>query len=996
MATIRLHKRQLPLIEITGSGLYVNSSASQINIGQGNSISVTGSVVNLVTPATLTVDTTNSSSGSHTHQIDASSDPQVNSKILKTDTSGKIRIRQLGVNSPAMPDTHSLEVSGSPNLQFKILYDANNYASLGVNALSDLNIKTLNNVIISPCANIVTDTDEILPNLNYFTNIGDITKKYLSLHVAEIWAETLVAQNTIATIGGRILVAPSNILTQDLSASGSSITVKYNNLFNGDTIYMEGNNQVEWMRITSGSSGTSGSYVYTVTRDLDGSGANNWLAGDSLVNTQKALIDIHSLNRFTGSEVIGGGITGYVRNSNTYNDLKPLWGIGNLQNIYGYGSETYGVAFGKYDDGETWLSMDTTNGFRIVRGASSAEILGQWTKTGSVIIGSTNTNRPYIQIDSNIGMTIFNSGSVLGRWTTTGSVIIGNSMTNNRIEIAPVNGISFYSGNNLRGNFNSVGNFWFGSSFNSTRIEYNSTNGLVLYSSTNQNVIQLTTTGSAIIQNRLLVNGTNSAIAIGNPPPTSSTVGTGLWIDRTGLYGLQSNVRQAYFGSDGKLYAGGGNIRLESTGLIINQSGSQIYNPSNAIRFLSGTNEIARMWSSDVSGMIGTLSIEVLSPYESNIFINATGSGLNSNIYLEANSKDTSYQYKSSLVLTDNASGYPTTRLYIRRSDIFSNTFEINEDGLRLFWTTFGPPHTNTDYFGVSSSDYVAWARGGLSTWGDLRLQNTSSITTGISNTTRIYSDANNNAVFRRSNGAISDMTGQVGWLLPFGFSRLQSLWTFQEGFADGNNQSALDLSQNRVHMTALNQTWVNKPIEPTGGLRSIFYLNGTNAYFYRTSDRGLNTNNWIMFGGWFHLGSVTRNHGFVRNGSTIVGWNLLYYKPAGNGYVELDVDNGSTLTVAVQRELTTAGWHFIGMRYWWVASNHFAIQLFLDGAYYNTSITSINQMRTATGNFEIGRAGSAGTYYLQGMVATAFLCGSGHGNELYDYYNNTKVYFGR
>jgi hypothetical protein len=952
MATIRLHKRQLPLIEITGSGLYVNSSASQINIGQGNSISVTGSVVNLVTPATLTVDTTNSSSGSHTHQIDASSDPQVNSKILKTDTSGKIRIRQLGVNSPIMPDTHSLEVSGSPNLQFKILYDANNYASLGVNALSDLNIKTLNNVIISPCANIVTDTDEILPNLNYFTNIGDITKKYLSLHVAEIWAETLVAQNTIATIGGRILVAPSNILTQDLSASGSSITVKYNNLFNGDTIYMEGNNQVEWMRITSGSSGTSGSYVYTVTRNLDGSGANNWLAGDSLVNTQKALIDIHSLNRFTGSEVIGGGITGYVRNSNTYNDLKPLWAIGNLQNVYGYGSETYGVAFGKYDDGETWLSMDTTNGFRIVRGASSAEILGQWTKTGSVIIGSTNTNRPYIQIDSNIGMTIFNSGSVLGRWTTTGSVIIGNSMTNNRIQIAPVSGISFYSGNNLRGNFNSVGNFWFGSSFNSARIEYNSTDGLVLYSSTNQNVIQLTTTGSAIIQNKLLLNGTNSAIAIGNPPPTSSTAGTGLWLDRSGLYGLNANVRQAYFGSDGKLYAGGGNVYIDSEGIKIKQ-GLLIANKLTWVDDIG--NEFGHIFMYDGGGFSSfNIQVNTYPLFYAYVTSSIRRIGLNSGLR----------------VGNSDVTGLPHGNLWVEGKSEFRNSVQITSGGLSL-----------SNNGALSTTNYA------------LQLISTN-LAINFPNHISLFNRWDTLQI-RQAGGGATDITGNMAFMMPLTFGGIRACWFTHGGFVNQSYYDVLDISPNAIPMTGVGGTQELLTFLPSGNLSYEISLNGSTDYFYRTLNAGLEVNNWIAFCAWVRLDSPTRSHGICRAGTTTMMWNLLYnYSGGANGYFEFGAfDTGNTYRVFTQVN-SVSGWHCVGIRYGLASSTNFLAQLFLDGTFYNHGLASFSGMRAGAGNFELGRAGSGGTYYLDGIIPVAWFSGSNKEEMMLNYYNMTKAYF--
>jgi len=95
-------------------------------------------------------------------------------------------------------------------------------------------------------------------------------------------------------------------------------------------------------------------------------------------------------------------------------------------------------------------------------------------------------------------------------------------------------------------------------------------------------VIKLSGT-DATIENVLKIAGTSSAIAIGNPPPTSSTAGTGLWLDRTGLYGLNANVRQAYFGSDGKLYAGGGNVRLEESGIGIIYGGGSL----NKLRWMS-------------------------------------------------------------------------------------------------------------------------------------------------------------------------------------------------------------------------------------------------------------------------------------------------------------------------------------------------------------------------------------------------------------------------
>ncbi len=93
---------------------------------------------------------------------------------------------------------------------------------------------------------------DIQPDLGYQTNFGGLTRKYLTGHFAELWAETLVAHSTMATIGGRVLVGPTTQLTSDLDASSTTITVKHNQMVPGDTVYLEANGYLEFMVIVSG------------------------------------------------------------------------------------------------------------------------------------------------------------------------------------------------------------------------------------------------------------------------------------------------------------------------------------------------------------------------------------------------------------------------------------------------------------------------------------------------------------------------------------------------------------------------------------------------------------------------------------------------------------------------------------------------------------------------------------------------------------------------
>lgn len=79
------------------------------------------------------------------------------------------------------------------------------------------------------------------------------------------------------------------------------------------------------------------------------------------------------------------------------------------------------------------------------------------------------------------------------------------------------------------------------------------------------------TDGDVILRDAgLIVTGASGYVALGNPAPTSSTAGTGIWIDRTGLYGLNSNTRQFYVrATDGKAVAGAGVVLLDSDGITL-------------------------------------------------------------------------------------------------------------------------------------------------------------------------------------------------------------------------------------------------------------------------------------------------------------------------------------------------------------------------------------------------------------------------------------------
>ena len=335
---------------VAGAGLII--SGKVLAVGAGSGLTVNANDVALTTPGTLTVSTSNNAATNHTHAITSSSNPGAAASLLASDASGYL-----------------------------------NLVRLNTDTLAD---KSGGNLSIAPAGDIILDPtgNDVLPASNYDINLGMLSKKYLTLHAAELWVETLVAQDTIATIGGRVLVGPTTVLTADLVAAGTTITVKHNQMTNGDRVYMEANGKVEFMAITSSAGGSAGAYTYSVTRNLDGSGANDWYAGDAVFNTGQignGFIDLYSVRGVKTASQAGPTIVGNVRNSSTYNDWTEHWAIGNLNGLYGYGVDTYGVGLGKYAASNANFAIDATNGLRIRNYTTN---LAQWAADGDLFIGT--------------------------------------------------------------------------------------------------------------------------------------------------------------------------------------------------------------------------------------------------------------------------------------------------------------------------------------------------------------------------------------------------------------------------------------------------------------------------------------------------------------------------------------------------------------------------------------------------------------------------------
>jgi hypothetical protein len=140
-----------------------------------------------------------------------------------------------------------------------------------------------------------------------------------------------------------------------------------------------------------------------------------------------------------------------------------------------------------------------------------------------------------------------------------------------------------------------------------------------------------TITASKItIDGKLTMNGSASAITIGNPAvaaiPTDASHGTGVWIDRGGLVGLVGDaVQTKWDATTGAFTAAGGLLLLDANGLtmkagttnapnrtlrVIDDTTGDLYSVFYGARSLAGTDHITSVSSEKVTGHNSWVTLE--------------------------------------------------------------------------------------------------------------------------------------------------------------------------------------------------------------------------------------------------------------------------------------------------------------------------------------------------------------------------------------------------
>ena len=202
-----------------GAGTRSAYSAERLNrtLTAGNGLTGGGSLVgnvsiDLTTPGTLTIASTNNASGNHSHAVTSSSDPQAAASLLASASGGLLTLQSLKMRGDLLP-----------------------FAPDGA-------------------------------------NIGSSSYPFLTGHISELYGTRFI-EETLQVAGGHWLIPKSSAtLASPLNTSATTLSVEAAQAWSvGDWLILREVGQVEYMQITGGS-GTS----WTVTRNMDGSGANSW------------------------------------------------------------------------------------------------------------------------------------------------------------------------------------------------------------------------------------------------------------------------------------------------------------------------------------------------------------------------------------------------------------------------------------------------------------------------------------------------------------------------------------------------------------------------------------------------------------------------------------------------------------------------------------------------------------------------------------------------
>ena len=351
---------------------------------------------------------------------------------------------------------------------------------------STITTATATNLTLQPTGDLVLSPTgvDVLPNTGYTVNLGALSNKYLTLHAAELWVETLVAQNTIATIGGRVLVGPTTTLTQDVGSSDAWVEVKHNQWDADDVVYAEANGSLEFLRVSWG--------------EVSASSVGSWIGINNPWSAQ--------FGAGVQFRIVGGACAG------TWTSTGATYNGGTNRTEISVATAPAGCTTGQL----TWWTDATDGNYRyfVVHNLDGSGA-NTWS-AGDAVFSTGTTGDGFIDLYSASGVL---SGS--------GPSIVGNVRTGTTYNnIAPRWAIG-----NLNGLFG-YGATTYGAAFgdaSATNVTIDATNGLRIRSGTTDKLVA-DTSGNLSLTGAFSI-GTSGSFSSG---ATGYSTGTGWWMDYNG------------------------------------------------------------------------------------------------------------------------------------------------------------------------------------------------------------------------------------------------------------------------------------------------------------------------------------------------------------------------------------------------------------------------------------------------------------------------------
>jgi hypothetical protein len=535
---------------------------------------------------TLSVTSSNNTATSlHTHAIASSSNPGAAASLLATNTSGFLQLARLGIG---VAPTQPLEVAGNvfinnPTANLFLRDTSTGWQSASTTVITPQAGNAVRSVPFSSGVdgwNVTAAGDAEFNNVRVRGEIASSVFKFSEITATAGTigvfksASTLVFDTTAPSLGGT-----DSFEAENSDAGGSLFAVNDRLRFKGWT----GTGVADiWYTVTAiTNNGATSTYTGTME---SGSAGTTLQAGMSIVDYGPSGTGFITLST-DGTIGASPNLTMATHLGSPWSSITNLLRLGNLNLSYGYATDIYGLGIGQHGvAGQTWFTIEQTNGIRI---GNNVTQLAQWDTSGNITVG---------QVSAGASNTFISAGQLRLRNNTTTRLLLdtdGSGFLANSLISWDASGNFNVAGNaTIAGWSISASEIKSGSGATTVALNTASTGGddIRIYAGsataasapfrvTEAGVLTATTgnfggdlTGTAMaLTGKLTMSGASSAIAIGTTPPTSASTGTGIWIERTGLYSLASNVLQAKIDAvTGAIQAANGNVLLDATGITLN------------------------------------------------------------------------------------------------------------------------------------------------------------------------------------------------------------------------------------------------------------------------------------------------------------------------------------------------------------------------------------------------------------------------------------------